>query len=406
LFNISEKRRHQSILNKTKAIANSAIVLYFIIGLEIMIMISPFAGFFYSVFNPFLLETAKYPATRWLSAFFLPHMIVPPDDFLKFVRIMGSVLFVGGIAVFLVCAVQVYANKFLKKGTALKGLYSVIRHPQYVGLGTAGIGLSILWPRFLVAVLWLIMILLYYFLSKDEERRMLKQYPDTYKDYIEHTGMFLPKKIEDLFVPSGAVAKTALFVVIAALTIGGAFFLRDYTVKHLLLWTNSNIAALAIIPDDMQKMEHRMPGILKMEEVKSRIKVNEHYLVYFLPQNYIMQGLIADTGGDWKLYKQHHTFSMITDWILHPFSHLTEGHHAMHGATGHAEHAMSAGIVRRLVFLKIDDVPINRPYDLLSINAKRTPQFMMDVEMHNLSILDLKDLSQDTGWGAVPTPAF
>jgi hypothetical protein len=78
-------------MNKTKAILNSALVLYFIIGLEILIMISPFAGFFYAVFNPFLLEIAKYPSTRWLSAFYLPHMVVPPDDFLKSIRIMGSV---------------------------------------------------------------------------------------------------------------------------------------------------------------------------------------------------------------------------------------------------------------------------------------------------------------------------
>jgi protein-S-isoprenylcysteine O-methyltransferase Ste14 len=392
-------------MNKTKAIFNSAIVLYFIIGLEILIMISPFAGFFYSVFNPFLLEIAKYPSTKWLSSFFLPHMVVPPDDVLKFVRIMGSVLFVGGIAVFLVCAVQVYANKLLKKGTVLKGLYSVIRHPQYVGLGIAGIGLSILWPRFLVAVLWLIMILLYYFLSKDEERRMLKDHPETYREYMEKTGMFLPKRVERLFTPTNVVGKMVLFALIFAFTVSGAFFLRDYTVKHLPLWTDSNIAALAIIPDDMQKMEHRMPDILNMKEVKTRLRDNEHYLVYFLPPNYIMQGLIADTGGDWKLYKQHHTFSMIIDWIFHPISHLTEGHHAMHG-TEHAGHAMSAGIVRRLVFLKIDDVPVNRPYDLLSINAKRIPLFMLDVEIHNLEILDLKDLPKDTGWGTVPTPVF
>lgn len=168
-------------MNKIKTLGNSAIVLYFIIGLEIMIMISPFAGFFYSVFNPFLLALAKYPSTKWLSSFFLPHMVVPPDDFLKFIRIMGSVLFVLGMAIFFACALQVYTNKFLKKGTALKGLYAIVRHPQYVGLGIAGIGLSVLWPRFLVPVLWLVMILLYYFLSKDEERRMLKQHPETYR---------------------------------------------------------------------------------------------------------------------------------------------------------------------------------------------------------------------------------
>ena len=81
-------------MNKT--IFKSAIVLYFIIAFEVLIMISPFAGFFYSIFNPVLLEAARYPATRWLSAFYLPHMVLPQDWFLKFLRIMGSVLFVVG----------------------------------------------------------------------------------------------------------------------------------------------------------------------------------------------------------------------------------------------------------------------------------------------------------------------
>ncbi len=113
-------------MNKARAVFNSAIVLYFIIAFEVLIMISPFAGFFYSVFNPVLLETAKYPATRWLSAFYLPHMVLPQDWFLQFVRVMGSVMFVLGAAIFLVCAVQIYTAKFTKKGAVDTGLYSFI----------------------------------------------------------------------------------------------------------------------------------------------------------------------------------------------------------------------------------------------------------------------------------------
>jgi protein-S-isoprenylcysteine O-methyltransferase Ste14 len=393
-------------MDKTRVLGNSAIALYFIIGLEIMIMISPFAGLFYSVFNPFLLQIAKYPETRWLGAFFLPHMIVPPDVFLKFVRIMGSVLFVVGMAIFFVCALQVYTHKFLKKGAVLKGLYSVIRHPQYAGLCIAGIGLFILWPRFLVPVLWLVMIQLYYFLSKDEERRMLRQYPDTYRSYMERTGMFLPRRIERIVIPQSAVGKLTAFALLAAFTIGGAFFLRNYTVEHLPFWTESKVSALAVIPDDLMMMEHRMPAILNMQEVKSRLKDNDHYLVYFLPPHYIMQGLIADTGGNWRLYKQHHTVGMIADWIFHPFRHLTDGHHAMHGAAGHGGHDMSMGIVRRLIFLKIENVSTGRPSDILSIDARRVPLFMVDVEIHGLGLLALKDLPKDTAWGTVPTPVF
>ncbi|MGO9016474.1 MAG: methyltransferase family protein [Dissulfurispiraceae bacterium] len=389
-------------MNKIKVISNSAIVLYFIVGFEILIMISPFAGFFYSVFNPFLLETVKYPATKWLSAFYLPHMVIPPDDFLKFIRIMGSVLFVSGAAVFISCALQVYTNKFLKKGTALKGFYSIVRHPQYVGLAMAGIGLSILWPRFLVVPLWLVMIVLYYFLSKDEERRMLKAHPETYGAYMERTGMFLPKKIERRLSPSGVIGKIALFVLIAAFTIGGAFSLRNYTIRHLPLWTSPNVVALALLSEDTQKMEHRMNDILSMKEVGTRLKDNEKYLVYFMPVDYIMQGMIADTGDEWRLYRRHVTLIRFLDWIFHPFSHLS-GHHSV---LNHGSHDMNKGVVRRLVFLKVTDGTISEPYDFFSIYAERVPQFMVDVDIHNLTLITLKDLPKETGWGKMPVPTF
>ena len=390
-------------MNKSKALFSSAIVLYFIIALEFLIMISPFAGLFYSVFNPLLVAAGSHPATRWLSAFFLPHMVVPPDALLQFIRVLGSVLFVLGMAVFPVCAVQVYAHKLLKRGAALKGLYAVLRHPQYLALGIAGLGLSILWPRFLVLVLWLVMMLLYYLLAVDEERRMLKAYPETYTAYMEKTGMFLPRSIEQRVMPKATLGKAAGFVLVWALVLGGAFALRAYTVDHLPVWVDGNVVALAVIPDDALMMEHRLPDILGLPEVQARVKAGQRYLVYFLPPNYIMQGLIADTGGEWRLYKQHHTLQMITDWIFHPFGHLTGGGHAMHSASGQA---MASGEERRLVFVAISGVPDQQPLDAFAMGAERSPQFMLDVDAHTLAIREVKDLPRDTAWANVPTPVF
>ncbi len=45
-----------------------------------------------------------------------------------------------------------------------------------------------------------------------------------------------------------------------------------------------------------------------------------------------MQGMIADTGGDWKLIEQHRWLSMLTDWVFNTLGHLRGGHHAMHGS--------------------------------------------------------------------------
>jgi len=313
-------------MNTRKTLLGSALVLYFVIAFEVLIMISPFAGLFYSVFNPVLLKLASNSVTRWLSAFYLPHMVLPQDDFLKFVRVMGSVLFLVGMTVFVVCAGQIYFAKFTKKGAVIGGLYSFIRHPQYLALGVAGLGLSILWPRFLTIVLWLIMTLIYYVLAKDEERRMLKAHEMAYRAYMGKTGMFLPRGLERFLIPTSNFGKVLLAIGFGAMVIGAAFLLRAYTISQLTTWTKAqNVTGIAILPEDGVMMDHRMTDILALKEVKDRLSDNKHYLVYFIPQFYIMQGMIADTGGDWKLFNQHHSMAMITDWIFNPFGHL-RGH--------------------------------------------------------------------------------
>lgn len=397
-------------MNTKKTLLRSAIVLYFVIAFEVLIMISPFAGFFYSIFNPVLLKLAGHPETRWLSAFFLPHMVLPGDGFLVFVRVIGSILFVSGMVIFLACAVQIYAAKFLRKGAVLSGLYSTIRHPQYLGLGIAGLGLSILWPRFLTAALWLVMAIVYYLLAKDEERRMLNAHSETYQLYMKKTGMFLPTGIERLLTPSSQLGKVMLALGLSVLVVSGTFLLRAYTVHHLTLWTGTrNVTALAILPEDGAKMYHRMGSILELKEVRKRMQDNKQYLVYFLPRDYIMQGMIADTGGDWKLYKQHHALSMITDWVFNPFGHLREGHHAMHSGMHMQPQnnaGMEGGVIRRLIFLSIEDTHVKFPADLFSINAARVPEFMIDIDVHTLRVLEVKDLAHGSGWGSVPTPMF
>jgi hypothetical protein len=334
---------------------------------------------------------------------------------LKTVRVAGSVLFVVGTAMFLVCAAQVYYNKFARRGVALGGLYSRIRHPQYLGLGLTGLGLSILWPRFLVVALWAVMVALYYLLARDEERRMLGRFGDNYRQYMDRAGMFLPKSIEAAFLnlplPRQPPLQAALTLLLLAVgTVASAFALRSYTVNRLPLWSHGPVTALAILPDDLEKLDHRMASVLELPEIRTRLEASQGpFLVYFMPKDYVMQGMIADTGGEWQLYKRHHTFAMILDWIFHPFGHLEGGHAAMHHGmeTGMEDHAAAGGVVRRMIFLRVETPDGDSgPSALFGINARRNPLFLADVDIHNLVLQEVRDLPPETGWGRVPTPTF
>ncbi len=400
----------------SRAAAISAIFVFFIVALEIVIMISPFAFFFYSVFNPFLLTLNQSPATRWLTAFFLPHMVAPPNEVLTVVRVLGSVLFVGGILLFLVCAGQVYLGKLLKKRVAIKGLYSFVRHPQYISLGLAGLGLAIMWPRFLTLVLLAVMLFLYYLLAKDEERRMMTRFGESYLAYMRRTGMFFPPLKKGAREKPGRLTLSkafAIFLILVVMLIGGGFISRIYTVRHLPLEEMNHVDVLAITEDDLMAARQLVPGVLQDSTIASRMQPLENVkghrlLAYFIPVDYVMQGMIADTGPEWKLFEHHKTLSMIADYILHPFGHLTGGHsHEMMGPhhptpSLHSNPAMR----RRIILVEVFGTHLASRYDDFDINNRRTPLFFVDVHLHTGEILQVKNTPSGSGWGSVPTPTF
>ncbi|MGA9362981.1 MAG: isoprenylcysteine carboxylmethyltransferase family protein [Bacteroidota bacterium] len=402
--------------------ADSAIVLSFIVALEIVIMISPFAFFFYAVFNPFLLALNQSSITRWLTAFFLPHMIVPPNEALVVIRVLGSLFFIVGMIIFLVCAAQVYLGKMLKKGTATLGLYVLVRHPQYVGLASAALGLAIMWPRFLTLVLFAVMLLLYYILAKDEERRMTNRFGESYVAYKNRTGMFLPRPVEGLFVknpgaldPLGFVKVAGMFVILCIVIVGCGFILRAHTVHHLLVQRFDGVDVITITPEDTATAADLVPSVLEDSLVASKLTSltstdGHRVLAYFIPIDYVMQGMIANTGEEWKLFQQHKTIGMITDYILHPFAHLTAGHvhHlAEAGEHGPEMHALPA-MKRRVIFLEVlgTGQPLASPFDDFGVNVQRIPLFFVDVHFHTAEILQVRDTPAGSGWGTVPTPMF
>jgi protein-S-isoprenylcysteine O-methyltransferase Ste14 len=399
----------------------SAIVLSFIVALEIVIMISPFAFFFYAAFNPFLLALNQSSMTRWLTAFFLPHMVVPPNEVLMVIRILGSVFFVVGMLIFLVCAGQVYIGKVLKKGVATKGVYTIIRHPQYLGLGFAALGLAIMWPRFLTLTLFAVMLFLYYLLAKDEERRMTNRFGESYISYTERTGMFLPRVIEKVLIGSSKSQRRLsfwkailIFVVLLVVVIGSGFFLRAYTVHHLPLQQVNGVDVIAITKEDLVAAEQLLPSMLQAPAIASKLQPIENskghrLLAYFIPIDYVMQGMIADTGSEWKLFEQHKTIGMITQYILHPFGHLTGGHMG-HGPAGVHNLSMheSPAMKRRIIFIEVSASgrELKSPFDDFDINITRTPLFFVDVHLHTGEILQVQNTPAGSGWGTVPTPMF
>jgi protein-S-isoprenylcysteine O-methyltransferase Ste14 len=415
--------------------ARGGIILFFIVAFEVMIMISPFAFFFYSVFNPIFKWFDQYPATRWLTGFFLPHMILPPTPLLKGIRVLGSVLFLLGMAAFAVCATQVYLGKLFKWGVATHGLYRYIRHPQYLALGVWGIGMSILWPRFVVLATLSVMFLLYDFLARDEERRMLVRFGEAYARYQRDTGRFMPRALERPFalagrlLPSRAVRTAAVGALIVGVVLGSGFLCRAITLRSLPFDSEQNVTLVPILPEDRALSATVLKGILRGRAeggaTASGLAGDKDYLGYLMPVDYIMQGMIADTGGDSHLFKHHQTVGMISDWVLHPFAHLRRppsAHMAkMHGVdpTVARRHHCPLGIddakldcatcpYRRVILVEVQHAGGRHAtgYDLLALGAVRIPVEAIDINTVTGEIVKITKVGRATAWRDVPTPAI
>ncbi|MBI5639995.1 MAG: isoprenylcysteine carboxylmethyltransferase family protein [Nitrospirae bacterium] len=80
-----------------------------------------------------------------------------------------------------------------KSGLVTNGPYAYVRHPQYSGLFIVMIGMLIQWPTIITALMFPVLIFVYYRLSKREEREMMELFGDEYRRYTEKTPMFIPK---------------------------------------------------------------------------------------------------------------------------------------------------------------------------------------------------------------------
>jgi len=77
-----------------------------------------------------------------------------------------------------------------------EGVFNYVRHPIYLGAILLYLGLIFLTLSILAAAIWFIIILFYYFISRYEEKILLAEFGDQYKDYMEVVPMLIPSLLK------------------------------------------------------------------------------------------------------------------------------------------------------------------------------------------------------------------
>jgi protein-S-isoprenylcysteine O-methyltransferase Ste14 len=74
-----------------------------------------------------------------------------------------------------------------------KGVFGIVRHPVYLGSILLSLGLLIFTLSIMSAVVWIVIIAFYYFISKHEEKLLLEKFGEEYEDYVKEVPMLIPR---------------------------------------------------------------------------------------------------------------------------------------------------------------------------------------------------------------------
>lgn len=389
-----------------KILLKSTFVIYLLIGLEIFIMISPFAAYFYSFYGPVIDYLYRSRYANWLTEFFLPHFVFIKDPFLQVIGFIQMFTFLFGIFLFLYAAIPLYYAKFRRKGIVTKGIYCKVRHPQYLGLGIAGFGLLLYWPRFLILILYISMLFVYYLLAKNEEQRMINQYGKGYIEYMNNVPMFMPKniggKIYSFFfkgIKSKAIKILILYTLTLIISVVLAFVLRNVSINKIPITKIDDLSVISVLPEHKKNIFKIFEIVKKDRNIKNLINKNRPELVYIMPSDFFLMAIVTDMERLYPVEFERPAGGNVLTRFFKIFINYTK---------------MQMGIyqdihdLRRIIFVSVKDSKgeslLNR--SIFSIGSRRYPLFQVDMDLATGEVISIKELKPRHKWGDTPMPIF
>lgn len=158
------------------------------------------AGVYSTFFIALFAEMFGFPLTLYLLSIFTEQQpSTAPTQVATSISVFGfeySLMLTTILAMVfsLLCALFIiysWKKVFNSKKLVTSGPYAITRHPQYTGIIAMTLVWAVSWPTVTTLLLAPIVTWLYYTLARDEEKRMLAEFPG-YREYAEKVPMLVP----------------------------------------------------------------------------------------------------------------------------------------------------------------------------------------------------------------------
>jgi protein-S-isoprenylcysteine O-methyltransferase Ste14 len=163
----------------------ASVYLAFIVALYVEMYGIPFTAYILLwAFGIDKMYTFEYLLTQWLgheTFVLLFQWIIFP---------IATAIIVIGILLIIFGWKAIHENKGEMVTT---GIYSHVRHPQYLGFLLLTFGMNLEWTTFFTFLLYPVIVVLYYRLARSEEKYSIEIYGETYKEYMRKVPMLIPR---------------------------------------------------------------------------------------------------------------------------------------------------------------------------------------------------------------------
>lgn len=115
--------------------------------------------------------------------------VVGEHFFFLFLHPLSDIMMISGAILIIVGWLKVHTAE---GGLVTDSIYAFFRHPQYLGFLLITSGMLVQWTTLPTALMWPILVVLYYRLAREEEKEMEERFGKEYSEYKRKVPMFIP----------------------------------------------------------------------------------------------------------------------------------------------------------------------------------------------------------------------